>query len=295
MSQVENDNDDTSESLFNTYDKGEKVVLLEFTSGYPFRQLFEYGSVISNELPIYCTKNNVTTNNANDTKTIIVTNIISPQNLTKYVFNEEYANQGENNYHVINMNFSEARKYIKNIGKTGSVRLYQYINDPNNTYLQYFGDDDNDGEEICIPNVIYELKAYNVVEKNSRESSDPNVTVCLKTFCSKISEIQKIKYSKVIFRTFPGGIHIYCLDNKNKLIRTVPWGKSYPKNVSEKPSDAFDIILTEQFMKALVKTSTFHPDGIVRIYCSQDNLVRLEIPVSCFATNITYLTVPEAQ
>jgi len=46
MSQIENDNDDTSESLYNNCDKGEKIVLLEFMSGYPFRQLFEYGSVL---------------------------------------------------------------------------------------------------------------------------------------------------------------------------------------------------------------------------------------------------------
>ena len=293
--------DRTSESISDVFSdvnssKGEKFIVLEFTSGYAFRQLVEYGALINNELPIYCNKTSISTSKANDTRTIITFNMILPYNLTKYVFNEKYVNQqGENSFHVINMNFQEARKYIKNISKTKSVRLYQYSKDPNNTYLQYFGTNDGDEEEICIPNVMYQLTSYNVEEVNRRDTTNPNVTISLDVFCEKIKSVQKLKHSKVIFRVFPKGVHIYCLDNKNTLIRTIPWGEYYPKNVDNKPAEAFDIILTDTFMKALCQTSTFHSDGIIRIYCSQDNLVRLEIPVSCFGTNITYLTIPQKE
>lgn len=292
---TESDIDDINESS-NYNNNREYKIYIEFKSGYYFRQLFEYASAISNELPLFCDKNYITTNRANDTRTIIVNNIINPQNLTRYIFNEKYASHrnSEQCFHVINMNFIEAKKYIKNISKTGGVRLYQYVDDEsNNTYLQYFGDKSDDHEEIPIPNIQYTLSLYSIEDENARDTTNPNVTVCLKSFCNKISEIHKMKYHKLIFRTFSKGVHIYCLDAKNVLKRTICFGESYQKNVDNKPNDAFDIIFTDQFMKALSKTSTFNSDGIIRIYCSQNNAVRLEIPVSCFGTSITYLTVPQ--
>jgi hypothetical protein len=291
MSNFESDNGDNYSTSIN---KSDKIVVLEFTSGYEFRHIFEHAKMITNELPIYCSKNFVTTNRANDKQNIIVTNIINTENLTKYYFNDEYATQKSdgNNFHVINMNFGEAFKYIKSIGKTGSVRIYKNISEPDITYIQYFGGGKTEDEIIPIPDVKYELNAYNVNETNPRESNNPNAVISLKNFISKITDIQKMKYTNVVLRCFPKGVHIYAY-NDLKNIRTISWGEDYHKKFDNKPENTYDITIIEQFMKTIIKTSSFHTDGIVRIYCNQDNLVRLETPIGCFGTNITYLTVPQ--
>lgn len=276
------------------------IVYIEIQGGYTFRQLIEFNKKAVSEFPIFCGKNAITTSRGNDKKTLVTQSVFKPENLTKYYINLDLVNNQNKsdrnlNYHTIFMDLKEFHSIIKNLGKKEGVRIFQYANKPTVTFLQPFGGK-AENDWISVLNKKYDHLSYNIQEPNPRTSENPNITIPLGSFCSGVNTISKLKFPYVTLRCFEKGLHLFTGNETGSTTKSVPWGDVTPiyssDNKNNKPINCFDINVDQTDLNALTKLSNFHQEGVVRIYCSMDNLIRLEVPLGCYAMVYIYLINP---
>lgn len=269
------------------------IVFLEITSGYTFRQLIEFSKKAVEEFPMFFGKNYISTIRENGKETLVTSTVLRREDLTRYYINLNLASNKNkddinNSYHVINMNLAEFHAQIKSLGKREGIRIFQYANSPD-AYIQSFGGK-SEGGFISIRTEPYKYRHYNIVEKDRRPSNNPNVTVPLSSFCTVVNAVTRLRYPTVTLQCFPNGAHLFSGNETNSTKRTSPWGDITPLyNGSNKPSNCFEINIDQTDLCALAKFANFHPEGIIRIYCSMDNIVRFEVPLGCYGLNTTYI------
>jgi len=274
---------------FNLNDNKQDIsIFIEFTGGYSFRQFVEFNKKSVTSMPIFCNSNSIYTYRGNGKRTLITYTEIENKNLTKYIFNENNINTPDSKYHIINLNLDQFYSQIKSLGKKEGLRIYQLKSRPEYAMIQFFGGKTENGWNQ-IRTEKYEPYTYNINDIEQRNTNNPNITIPLSSFCSVLSSITKLKYSKVTLRSYENGAELISSNETNTTLKIVPWGeiiRSDTKNYYD-----INIALTE--LKSLTSISNFHNEGVVRLYCSSDNLVRLEVPLGCYATTHIYLVLPE--
>jgi len=274
------------------------VFYVEFTAGYGFRQLVEFSRKALECLPLFFGKHAVTTCRGNGTNTLVTSTVIRREDLTDYYYNSALVNtpgeDEDSGYHVVNMKLTNFHNQIRSVGKKEGVRLFQYHEHPGYIFLQFFGGKTKMGW-VTIRSEPYVHMSYDIQEDKPRASNNPNCTVSLADFCGTATTIARLKYENATFRCFAYGAHIFGGKTDGDTTRTNKWGNVEPVYAGpvpmsgEKPSNCFDIHMSINILGALAKMANFNPEGIVRIYCSMDNMVRLEVPLGCFATTRVYI------
>ncbi len=282
-------------STFNLNDSKEDIsVFIEFTGGYTFRQLVEFNKKAVLSMPIFCNKDKIYTYRANGKKTLVTYTVAERKNLTKYIFNEKNINCPSDKYHIISLKLDEFHSQIKSLGKKEGLRIYQIKSKPEFAWIQFFGGK-TEGGWIQVRTEKYEPNIYNVDERNPRSTDNPNVTIPLSSFCSAITSNARLKYPHVTIRSYEDGAELFSSNETGTTIKRTPWGNVNPifdEHNKFKPINCFEINIALSELTALSKTSNFHNEGIVRLYCSNNNILRFEIPLGCYATSFIYIIDP---
>ena len=281
---------------FNLNDSKDDIsVFIEFTGGYTFRQLVEFNKKSVMSMPIFCNSSKIYTYRGNGKRTLVTYTLAEKKNLTKYIFNEKNINFPNEKYHIISLKLDDFYSQIKSLGKKEGLRIYQIKSKPELAWIQFFGGKTENGW-IQVRAEKYEPNIYNLDEKNARDTNNPNVTIPLSSFCTVITQIARLKYPNVILRSYDQGAEIISSNETGTTVKRTPWGDVSPifnETNKLKPTNCFDINIGLTELTALSKLSNFHNEGIVRLYCSNDNIVRLEVPLGCYATTFIYLIVPD--
>lgn len=283
-------------SSFNLNDSRDDIsVFIEITGGYSFRQLVEFMKKAVLSMPIFCSSDKIYTYRGNGKKTLVTYTVAERKNLTKYIFNKQNINYPNEGYHIINLKLEEFHSQIKSLGKKEGLRIYQIKSKPEMVWIQFFGGKTENGW-IQVRTEKYEPNIYNVDERNPRPSDNPNVTIPLASFCTAITGNARQKCPHVTLRSYEYGAELFSSNESGTTVKRTPWGEVnpvYSNGNKSKPTNCYDINVALSELTALTKISNFQNEGIVRLYCSNNNIVRLEIPLGCYATCFIYLIVPD--
>ena len=210
-------------------------------------------------------------------------------------------------YHVISFNVSKFRDTIKSTARKEGIRIFQYHGDPT-VHIQVYGGNKNGEGGTSIETQGYSPLNYDL---SGFEQSllTPNCKSPLSEFCNSCGHFGKVKSTKYTnFTCYKGGVKVTACSETGVISMFKKWGdcedeaeqpfrSSGPRlKISDsgaKSTVVHNVKIPIDIVKALSKLSNLTNNGIIRIYCEEDKIIRFMVSVSYYAELVIYWKEPE--
>jgi hypothetical protein len=283
--------------------KSELVFFIDFHDGYAFRQIMEFLKLTVTSVPMYFTENGISILQGNGDGSLVVSINIKGHELLTYHFNSSIANHSkeEKPYHMVCFNVSKFRDTIKSTARKEGIRIFQYSNDPT-VHIQVYGGNKNGegGTSIETQNhspMQYDLSGF------EQSVFAPNCRSPLSEFCNSCGQFGKVKSTKYTnFACYPKGVKVTACSETGVISMFKKWGECQDKaetwgrpkvgGLSSallkplpeiKDKTALNVKIPIDIVKALSKLSNLTNNGIIRIYCETESIIRFMVSVSYYA------------
>lgn len=287
------------------------IFYIDFHDGYAFRQIMEFLKLTVISVPMYFNENGISILQGNGDGSLIVSINIKGHELLTYYFNSDLANfpaktEDSEAYHIVSFNVSKFRDTIKSTARKEGIRIFQYYGDPT-VHIQVYGGNKNGEGGTSIETQTYNPLTYDL---SGFEQSvfAPNCRSPLSEFCNSCGHFGKVKSTKYTnFTCYRGGVKVTACSETGVISMFKKWGEC--EDDSEHPfrttgprlklSDtskdkvAYNVKIPIEIVKALSKLSNLTNNGIIRIYCEEDKIIRFMVSVSYYAELVIYWKEPE--
>jgi len=301
------------------------VFYIDFHDGYAFRQIMEFLKLTVTSVPMYFTENGISILQGNGDGSLVVSITIKGHELLTYYFNADLANYSTKreypdgdarmeemktqSYHVISFNVSKFRDTIKSTARKEGIRIFQYSGDPT-VHIQVYGGNKNGEGGTSIETQSYSPINYDLSGFEQSVLS-PNCKSPLSEFCNSCGHFGKVKSTKYTnFTCYRSGVKVTACSETGVISMFKKWGEC--DDESEHPfrsngprlklSDSaakekilYNVKIPIDIVKALSKLSNLTNNGIIRIYCEEDKIIRFMVSVSYYAELIIYWKEPETE
>lgn len=293
------------------------VFYIDFHDGYAFRQIMEFLKLTVTSVPMYFTENGISILQGSGDGSLVVSINIKGQELLTYYFNPEHANfpkkeedEESKSYHVVCFNVSKFRDTIKSTARKEGIRIFQYSGDPT-VHIQVYGGNKNGEGGTSIETQSYTPLNYDL---SGFEQSvlTPNCKSPLSEFCNSCGHFGKVKSTKYTnFSCYSAGVKVTACSETGVISMFKKWGEcddepDHPFRTSGprlKISDGsksggkvvHNVKIPIDIVKALSKLSNLTNNGIIRIYCEEDKIIRFMVSVSYYAELVIYWKEPQSE
>lgn len=268
------------------------VFYIDFHDGYAFRQIMEFLKLTVTSVPMYFTENGISVLQGNGDASLIVNINIKGPELLNYVFNKEFANMPATEtdgttYHMVCFNVSKFRDTIKSTARKEGIRIFQYKNN-SIVHIQVYGGNKNGEGGTSIESqpytpVHYELSGFD------QSVYSPNCRSPLSEFCNSCGQFGKVKSTKYTnFACYPKGIYVTAMSETGVISMFKKWGKCESKT-------HYNVKIPIEIIKALSKLSNLTNNGIMRICCEGDHIIRFIVSISYYAELTIYYRSPDME
>jgi hypothetical protein len=271
------------------------IFFVEFSSGYSFRQLVEFACRVSpHEFPMVFTNKgiDIAIGNISRYNSIVVNINIRAEDLIKYHINIDHVNvkgTQDNWCHIVCVDTIELLNQIRSVAKRDTICLMQKANRQSNIRLQLSGPK-TDGGSINIKSKSFVPVEYEIKQLKTAESLNPfpNATILLSKFSSCLIGLQKAKYHRILLHVYEQGVVILGATTTGSITRGSPFGivpldsMSLAKFTDNPNRSYFSVTLPNTAVNSLLKLVNFHNDGVIKLYCTNDNTIRFELNLSCY-------------
>lgn len=289
------------------------VFFIDFHDGYAFRQIMEFLKLTVTSIPMYFSENGISILQGNGDGSLVVSINIKGHELLTYHFNKSLANMKKTNKndavsHLVCFNVSKFRDTIKSTARKEGIRIFQYAND-SVVHIQVYGGNKNGEGGTSI-----ETQHYNPIhyEMSGFEQSIflPNCKSPLSEFCNSCGQFGKVKSTKYTnFICYDKGVKVTACSETGVISMFKKWGECEDEHASHLripgsnkvifPSGSdkkrhYRVKVPIEVIKALSKLSNLTNNGIMRIYCETDQIVRFMVSISYYAELIIYYKSSEA-
>jgi hypothetical protein len=285
--------------------KSELVFFIDFHDGYAFRQIMEFLKLTVTSVPMYFTENGISILQGNGDGSLVVNINIKGHELLTYHFNPALANHTKESdpYHVVCFNVSKFRDTIKSTARKEGIRIFQYAKDPI-VHIQVYGGNKNGEGGTSIETQNYTPMQYDLTGFEQSVFA-PNCRSPLSEFCNSCGQFGKVKSTKYTnFACYSKGVKVTacsetgvismfkkwgeCEDKSDVFNRHKPTGigaliKPQHQEDSKSKSKALNVKIPIDIVKALSKLSNLTNNGIIRIYCETEGIIRFMVSVSYYA------------
>jgi hypothetical protein len=317
LKKVDSDEDSSSdnESVSNveyeqvdiTNIKSELVFFIDFHDGYAFRQIMEFLKLTVTSVPMYFTENGISILQGNGDGSLVVNINIKGHELLTYHFNSSIANHAKEAepYHVVCFNVSKFRDTIKSTARKEGIRIFQYANNPI-VHIQVYGGNKNGEGGTSIETQNYTPMQYDL-SGFDQSIYAPNCRSPLSEFCNSCGQFGKVKSTKYTnFACYPKGVKVTACSETGVISMFKKWGECEdsksahswmtksggggiasllpkPEEHKSSKSKALNVKIPIDTVKALSKLSNLTNNGIIRIYCETEKIIRFMVSVSYYA------------
>jgi hypothetical protein len=290
-----------------------RIFVVEFLDGYTFRQAYEFFKMTLTSAPMFLSSEGITILRGNGNSSLVANTQIHGHQLLHYEFSPEYANypgtENRRAIHVVNCPLAKFRENIKGTARKEAIRIFQFVGDQS-IYIQVYGGNKNSDGYVIVKTESYEHIQYELGDYTQAVTA-PNCKIPLVEFCNACSNIGKIKgCSAAKILCYPKGVGIGANSETGVTDRYNKWGECDEEtrnslqvtggprlvihgNALQKVKP-FAVKVPIDVIKALGKLSNLTNNGILRVYCECDNLVRLMISISYYAEMTLFLSEPQA-
>lgn len=266
----------------------------DFSDGHTVRQLFEFFRIGLPCAPMFFTKHGIDIERANGHKTFLVRCHISRKNLVGYSFDPTKCNDPARERHIVSFELPDFITQVKSLAKKEGIRLCHFAEQSEFVFGQLYGGNKTTSQGMIFFRVQkHETAIYQINDKVTPDTI-PNQVVPLSSFCSACTNAARSKYPYAFFIVYPNGVRIVAGNETGSTGRRDGWGdcSGYAIKPKKHSRVKLDTPASDEYVqiqpyvtcvpltdiKALMKASNLHQAGIVRIYSSQHQLTRLEIP-----------------
>jgi len=291
------------------------VFYIDFHDGYAFRQIMEFLKLTVTSVPMYFSENGISILQGNGDGSLVVSIAIKGHELLTYYFNPEIANypkkeERSESYHIVCFNVSKFRDTIKSTARKEGIRIFQYSDDPT-VHIQVYGGNKNGEGGTSIETQTYTPLNYDL---SGFEQSilTPNCKSPLSEFCNSCGHFGKVKSTKYTnFTCYNSGVKVTACSETGVISMFKKWGEcedesehpfrsSAPKLklsevIAPKPKVTHNVKIPIDIVKALSKLSNLTNNGIIRIYCEEDKIIRFMVSVSYYAELVIYWKEPDEE
>jgi hypothetical protein len=266
------------------------VFFIDFHDGYAFRQIMEFLKLTVTSVPMYFSENGISILQGNGDSSLVVSINIKGHELLKYHFNKDLANiqpseTNENHFHLVCFNVSKFRDTIKSTARKEGIRMYQYVGE-NTVHIQVYGGNKNGEGGTSIETQIHEPMTYEL-SGFTQSIYQPNCKSPLSEFCNSCGQFNKVKSTKYTnFACYKKGVKVTAWSETGVVSTFRKWGDCEDNNKGKKTH--FNVKIPIEVIKALSKLSNLTNNGIIRIYCENDKIIRFMISISYYAELIVY-------
>jgi hypothetical protein len=287
--------------------KDDLIFFIDFHDGYAFRQIMEFLKLTVTSVPMYFSENGISILQGNGDGSLVVSINIKGYELLKYHFNKELANiqptpDNESHYHLVSFNVSKFRDTIKSTARKEGIRMYQYVGD-STVHIQVYGGNKNGEGGTSIETqphnpIQYELSGF------QQSIYLPNCKSPLSEFCNSCGQFNKVKSTKYTnFTCYKKGVKVTAWSETGVISTFRKWGecedgiethkimsRTRPSSdiVSKSKSPHYNVRIPIDVIKALSKLSNLTNNGIIRIYCESDDIIRFMVSISYYAELVIY-------
>ncbi len=288
--------------------KNDLIFFIDFHDGYAFRQIMEFLKLTVTSVPMYFSENGISILQGNGDGSLVVSINIKGHELLKYHFNKELANiqpaaESDTHYHLVSFNVSKFRDTIKSTARKEGIRMYQYAGD-STVHIQVYGGNKNGEGGTSIETqphnpIHYELSGF------QQSIYLPNCKSPLSEFCNSCGQFNKVKSTKYTnFACYKKGVKVTAWSETGVISTFRKWGECEDTsethklpgglriNASEIPGKGkknhYNVKIPIDVIKALSKLSNLTNNGIIRIYCESDHIIRFMVSISYYAELVIY-------
>lgn len=307
---------DFSPNQFSSYQPSEAIksnpgliFFIDFPDGYAFRQIMEFLKLTVTTVPMYFSENGINILQGNGDGSLVVNINIKGHELLTYHFNKDLVNipiskNNEQAYHLVCFNVSKFRDTIKSTARKEGIRMYQYSGD-SMVHIQVYGGNKNGegGTSIETQNynpIHYELSGFD------QSIYLPNCKSTLSEFCNSCSQFNKVKSIKYTnFTCYKKGVKVTDCNETGVISMFKKWGEcedsvessikvpggpriQIQEALNKNKKNYFNVKIPIEVIKALSKLSNLTNNGIIRIYCASDHIIRFIVSVSYYAELVIY-------
>lgn len=255
--------------------------IVEFPVSNSLKQILTFLVHTHKHIPFILTKETFSIVKSNGNTTFVFDGQIYAHNLLMYYVNPELLDSPEPdkiepNY-FIHVPTSSLVQCIKKSTKKDSIRLSQLMTDRRKMIVE-FGDSIRKKSEIIIDSSREYPCIYN--DPTGLPTSRPNITVRLNSFQFPSTGNGRGLDIRSTIVVYPHGIRIESS------------GIAGVSNITEGITDGASVCsvsVRSDILKALSKLACLCDEGIVRVYCNNSDLIRLEIPISVIGVAYIYL------
>ena len=316
---------------FSASRKKDLIFYIDFHDGYAFRQIMEFLKLTVTSVPMFFTENGISILQGNGDGSLVVSITIKGHELLTYYFNPELANfpkkkdkddtlscsssssdssaESSQAYHTVSFNVSKFRDTIKSTARKEGIRIFQYAGDPT-VHIQVYGGNKNGEGGTSIETQGYSSLHYDL---SGFEQSllSPNCKSPLSEFCNSCGHFGKVKSTKYTnFTCYRSGVKVTACSETGVISMFKKWGdceddamNPFHSNGNHRPrlgdstkeKVTHNVKIPIEIVKALSKLSNLTNNGIIRIYCEEDKIIRFIVSVSYYAELVIYWKEPEGE
>lgn len=256
------------------------IFFSHFSDGYVFRKVFEFYKSTFSEVPLTITKDGISISNIRDeTKNIkvLVNGYFHGYFLLQHETHSSLFSDPENKVHQFNLSSKEVSEVAKNITTKDECKIWQYEGDNFiNLCVKKSDSTSPPTFEICIREYITppETEKHPVLER-----SKANFNITLNEFVSACSSLTKSKATSATtkFKVFKHGMRIESTNIYN--------GKNEFGKIKDSELDKYWLFTIQpEVIKSFVKMKAFNNKSIAKFFCIDDEVLRIEIPISSCGT-----------
>jgi hypothetical protein len=273
------------------------VFFIDFHDGYAFRQIMEFLKLTVTSVPMYFSENGISILQGNGDGSLVVSINIKGHELLKYHFNKELANiqpseTNENHFHLVCFNVSKFRDTIKSTARKEGIRMYQYVGE-NTVHIQVYGGNKNGEGGTSIETQVHDPMTYELSGFN-QSIYQPNCKSPLSEFCNSCGQFNKVKSTKYTnFACYKKGVKVTAWSETGVVSTFRKWGECEDNigprgEVINKKKNSYNVKIPIEVIKALSKLSNLTNNGIIRIYCESDKIIRFMVSISYYAELVIY-------
>jgi hypothetical protein len=276
------------------------IARFDIYDGYTFRQFYELLKKTVVCAPMFFKKDGINITRGNGKKSFIISAFIDKKYLLDYYVDENEMNCSAEGSHVININLKEFHTQINSLGKKDSFRLVQYRESPNLYCQIYGGAKNNSGYSTVRTEPFVNIK---YIDENI-DDIEPNCVIPLVGFCNSLKTINRGKYNNTTFRVYPKGFQSITESEIRTSTLNSSWGicgrnsqgsmngltitdSSEPSSCSDPPY--YDTKIDQNLNKALIGLANLNQGGTMRVFCSEDKVIKCETKLGTFGDINLYI------
>lgn len=270
--------------------------LIEFPTCNSFRQVLEFLNQTHSDktIPLIFKKNCFSIRKPNDSQTVLFESNIYSYNLTKYYVDPEelekkrleleelkLKNPGEYSENLepefyIHIPLAHLLVNLKKSQKKQKIRIYQKKDKDNKIIIST-----NESGTMSSEIIIDPSKEVPFSFSQDSCSKDPNITIQLSGFYYSSTGGGRMSERQSIMEIYDKGFKIFSSSSHGDT-NNIEEGICTDEPISK-------IKISENILKSISKLASLSDEGIIRVYCSCPEYVKLEVPISVIGTANIYL------